>query len=88
MPSRSTRRVFTSLISIELPLQGAPVFAMGNPLDPGLSITVGTNGGILNQTDDSRTLFSGSLNPGMTGVDYQSALALVQRIQEHIQWKP
>jgi hypothetical protein len=28
---------------------------------------VGTNGGILNQTDDSRILFSGSLNPGMSG---------------------
>ncbi len=50
-----------------LPPQGAPVFAMGNPLDLGLSITVGTNGGILNQTDDSRILFSGSLNPGMSG---------------------
>ncbi len=28
---------------------------------------MGTNGGILNQTDDSRILFSGSLNPGMSG---------------------
>ena len=40
---------------------------MGNPLDLGLSLAVGTNGGILNQTDDSRILFSGSLNPGMSG---------------------
>ncbi len=53
--------------SNELPPRGAPVFAMGNPLDLGLSIAVGTNGGILNQTDDSRILFSGSLNPGMSG---------------------
>ena len=51
----------------ELPPLGAPVFAMGNPLDLGLTIAVGTNGGILNQTDDSRILFSGSLNPGMSG---------------------
>ena len=51
----------------ELPSKGAPIFAMGNPLDLGLSIAVGTNGGILNQTDDSRILFSGSLNPGMSG---------------------
>jgi hypothetical protein len=51
----------------ELPPRGAPIFAMGNPLDLGLSIAVGTNGGILNQTDDSRILFSGSLNPGMSG---------------------
>ena len=40
---------------------------MGNPLDLGLTIAVGTNGGLLNQTDDSRVLFSGSLNPGMSG---------------------
>ena len=53
--------------SNDLPPRGAPVFAMGNPLDLGLSIAVGTNGGILNQTDDSRILFSGSLNPGMSG---------------------
>ncbi len=53
--------------STTLPPRGAPVFAMGNPLDLGLTIAVGTNGGILNQTDDSRILFSGSLNPGMSG---------------------
>jgi len=51
----------------DLPPKGAPVFAMGNPLDLGLNLAVGTNGGILNQTDDSRILFSGSLNPGMSG---------------------
>ncbi len=51
----------------DLPPRGAPIYAMGNPLDLGLSIAVGTNGGILNQTDDSRILFSGSLNPGMSG---------------------
>jgi hypothetical protein len=50
-----------------LPPRGAAIFAMGNPLDLGLSIAVGTNGGILNQTDDSRILFSGNLNPGMSG---------------------
>lgn len=50
-----------------MPPRGAPIYAMGNPLDLGLSIAVGTNGGILNQTDDSRILFSGSLNPGMSG---------------------
>ncbi len=51
----------------ELPPRGAPIFAMGNPLDLGLSIAVGTNGGILDQTDASRILFSGSLTPGMSG---------------------
>ena len=56
-----------AIITGDLPPKGAPVFAMGNPLDLGLSLAVGTNGGILNQTDDSRVLFSGSLNPGMSG---------------------
>jgi len=56
-----------AIITSDLPPRGAPVFAMGNPLDLGLSLAVGTNGGILNQTDDSRILFSGSLNPGMSG---------------------
>ncbi len=51
----------------QLPAKGAPIFAMGNPHDLGLTIAVGTNGGILDQTDDSRILFSGSLNPGMSG---------------------
>jgi serine protease Do len=50
-----------------LPPKGSPIFAMGNPHDLGLTIAVGTNGGILNQTDGSRILFSGSLNPGMSG---------------------
>ena len=49
------------------PARGAPLFAMGNPLDLGLTIAAGTNGGVLSQTDDSRILFSGSLNPGMSG---------------------
>ena len=56
-----------AIITSDLPPKGAPVYAMGNPLDLGLSLAVGTNGGILNQTDDSRILFSGSLNPGMSG---------------------
>lgn len=55
------------IVTSGLPPKGAPVYAMGNPLDLGLSLAVGTNGGILNQTDDSRILFSGSLNPGMSG---------------------
>lgn len=50
-----------------LPPKGSTIFAMGNPHDLGLTIAVGTNGGILNQTDDSQILFSGSLNPGMSG---------------------
>jgi len=51
----------------EPPAKGASLFAMGNPLDLGLTIAAGTNGGVLSQTDDSRILFSGSLNAGMSG---------------------
>lgn len=51
----------------DAPAKGASLFAMGNPLDLGLTIAAGTNGGVLIQTDDSRILFSGSLNPGMSG---------------------
>jgi len=63
----SAQRLGDPIEMSELPPRGAAIFAMGNPLDLGLSIAVGTNGGILNQTDDSRILFSGSLNPGMSG---------------------
>ena len=51
----------------EPPPKGAALYAMGNPLDLGLTIAAGTNGGVLSQTDDSRILFSGSLNAGMSG---------------------
>ena len=63
----SDEKLGTATKTSLLPPKGAPIFAMGNPHDLGLSIAVGTNGGILNQTDDSRILFSGSLNPGMSG---------------------
>ncbi len=49
------------------PAKGETIYAMGIPLDLGLTVAVGTNGGVLNQTDDSRILFSGSLNSGMSG---------------------
>lgn len=57
----------TPLAVAEPPPKGASLYAMGNPLDLGLTIAPGTNGGVLGQTDESRILFSGSLNPGMSG---------------------
>ena len=63
----ATQKLGEAIEMSPLPPRGALIYAMGNPLDLGLSIAVGTNGGILNQTDDSRILFSGSLNPGMSG---------------------
>lgn len=61
------RELGVPLLAGEPPPKGADLFAMGNPLDLGLTIAAGTNGGVLSQTDGSRILFSGSLNPGMSG---------------------
>ncbi|MCB1774724.1 MAG: trypsin-like peptidase domain-containing protein [Gammaproteobacteria bacterium] len=64
---RATAALGTPLTIAEPPAKGARLYAMGNPLDLGLTIAEGTNGGVLSQTDASRILFSGSLNPGMSG---------------------
>ena len=50
-----------------VPDNGARILAMGNPLDLGLTLEAGTNNGLLPQSDDGRILFSGNLNPGMSG---------------------
>jgi hypothetical protein len=50
-----------------VPEKGAPLYAMGNPHDLGMSLTDGTNNGVLPQSNDGRIHFSGSLNPGMSG---------------------
>jgi hypothetical protein len=50
-----------------VPEKGAALFAMGNPHDLGMSLTDGTNNGVMPQSDDGRIHFSGSLNPGMSG---------------------
>ncbi len=51
----------------DLPQKGARLFSLGNPLDLGFSIIEGTNNGIMKNSDDNNILFSGSLNPGMSG---------------------
>lgn len=50
-----------------LPEKGASLFSLGNPLDLGFTIVKGTNNGILSKDEDGNILFSGSLNPGMSG---------------------
>ncbi len=47
--------------------KGARLYSLGNPLDKGFSIVEGTNNGVMRASDDSNILFSGSLNPGMSG---------------------
>jgi len=50
-----------------LPEKGASLYSLGNPLDLGFTIVKGTNNGILSKDEDGNILFSGSLNPGMSG---------------------
>jgi len=50
-----------------LPKKGASLYSLGNPLDLGFTIVKGTNNGILSKDEDGNILFSGSLNPGMSG---------------------
>ena len=50
-----------------LPEKGASLYSLGNPMDLGFTIVKGTNNGVLSKADDGNILFSGSLNPGMSG---------------------
>ncbi len=50
-----------------LPKKGASLFSLGNPMDLGFTIIKGTNNGILSRDEDGNILFSGNLNPGMSG---------------------
>ncbi len=50
-----------------LPEKGANLFSLGNPMDLGFTIIKGTNNGVLPRAIDGNILFSGSLNPGMSG---------------------
>jgi hypothetical protein len=47
--------------------KGARIYAIGNPHDLGMSIVDGTYNGLLEKTQYEKILFSGSLNPGMSG---------------------
>jgi len=55
-----------SLAVTEPPI-GVPVFALGNPLDLGLTVVPGTYNGINQTSYHPRVHFTGSLNSGMSG---------------------
>lgn len=47
--------------------KGTKIFSMGNPHDLGMSIVEGTYNGLMKESLYKKILFSGSLNPGMSG---------------------
>lgn len=47
--------------------QGDRIFSMGNPHDLGMTIVEGTYNGLVQHVRHGQILFSGSLNPGMSG---------------------
>jgi len=51
----------------ELPSKGIRMYAMGNPLDLGMTIIEGMYNGLIEKSLYEKILFSGSLNPGMSG---------------------
>ncbi len=51
----------------ELPRNGDPVIALGNPWSIGISLVPGTYNGLLDQQFRKNIHFTGALNPGMSG---------------------
>lgn len=64
---RTAEPLGTPLNIAGIPAKGARLYSLGNPLDLGFSIIEGTNNGTMKNSDDNNILFSGSLNPGMSG---------------------
>jgi serine protease Do len=54
-------------LAVSEPPVGVPVFALGNPLDLGLTVVPGTYNGINQSSYHPRVHFTGSLNSGMSG---------------------
>lgn len=57
--------------------KGDTVYALGNPRDFGTSLVKGPNNGMVEHSYNDQILFSGSLNPGMSGGPAVNALGQV-----------
>ena len=57
--------------------KGETVYALGNPRDFGTSLVKGPNNGMVEHSYNDQILFSGSLNPGMSGGPAVNALGQV-----------
>jgi serine protease Do len=55
-----------SLVTRQLP-QGEAVFSLGNPLDIGMMVVEGQYNGLVKQARFDQMIFSGNINPGMSG---------------------
>lgn len=51
----------------QLPVQGAPIYSLGNPHDLGMIVVPGTFNGLKKTSFYQRIHFTGSINPGMSG---------------------
>ncbi len=54
-------------ISSKAPEKGEQIYSLGNPRDLGMTVVPGTYNGITAHSYYDRVLFSGSINPGMSG---------------------
>ena len=66
LQSDQTQNPFLSLENSQMD-KGARIFSMGNPHDLGMSIIEGIFNGVMDKSSYRKILFSGSLNPGMSG---------------------
>ncbi|MCP4769620.1 MAG: trypsin-like peptidase domain-containing protein [Gammaproteobacteria bacterium] len=66
LQSNEPGRAYMTLGSASLK-QGDRIFSMGNPHDLGMTIVEGTYNGLVQHVRHGQILFSGSLNPGMSG---------------------
>jgi len=55
------------ILAAQEPEVGMPVYALGNPLDLGLTVVPGTYNGIIQGSYRPRVHFTGSINSGMSG---------------------
>jgi len=67
-PATVAPRGTFSFRSAETPLsQGERIYSLGNPLDVGFAVVEGTYNGLVERSFLPQILFSGALNPGMSG---------------------
>jgi hypothetical protein len=65
-PARPFFRFDARAVKDALP-KGERLYSMGNPLDLGFTFVEGTNNGYVDRSYSDRILFSGAINPGMSG---------------------